>query len=56
MQFCLKVLTKPEGLKQLTQVQKILVEEGKAIFKKFLELNSKLIQFTSKNKEEILIT
>jgi hypothetical protein len=41
MQLCLKVLTKPEGLKQLNQVQKILVDEGKAIFSKFLELNSK---------------
>lgn len=45
MQLCLKVLTKPEGLKQLSQVQKVLVDEGKAIFAKFLEINSKVSVF-----------
>lgn len=57
MQLCLKVLTKPDGLKELNQVQKILVDEGKAIFAKFLELNSKSLQFAGKhNKEEFFVT
>lgn len=45
MQLCLRLLTKPDGLKELTKVQQILVNEGKIIFAKFLQINSKLTKF-----------
>jgi inhibitor of KinA sporulation pathway (predicted exonuclease) len=55
MQLCLRLLTKPDGLKELTKVQQILVNEGKIIFAKFLQINSKLTKF-NKNEKEIIVT
>lgn len=55
MQLCLRVLTKPEGLKELNKVQSILVNEGKLIFAKFLQINSQLTKF-SKNDKEVIVT
>lgn len=43
MQLCLKILTQLKGLKELTAIQKILVDQGKAVFAKFLETHSKLV-------------
>lgn len=43
MQVCVKMLTNPQGLKNITQVQKILTEQGRLIFAKFLETHSKLM-------------
>jgi len=43
MQVCVKMLTNPQSLKNLTAVQKILTEQGRSIFSKFLESHSKLL-------------
>jgi hypothetical protein len=43
MQLCLKCLTSLKSLKQLSAIQKILVEQGRAVFAKFLETHSKLL-------------
>lgn len=45
-------------LKSISSVQKILADQGKRIFKKFLEGNSKLIKDENKDKdkEQIIIT
>lgn len=56
MQLCLKVLTKPDGLKQIAIVQKMLMDEGRAIFSKFLQMNSKLNLNAKKGDEELLLT
>lgn len=37
MQLCLKILTTPALLKSISGVQKILADQGKRIFQKFLE-------------------
>lgn len=56
MQLCLKILTNPKLLKSVNGVQKILAEQGKKIFQKFLESHSRLIKDPSQGKKELMIT
>ena len=57
MQLCLKILTTPGLLKSISGVQKILSDQGKRIFQKFLETNSRLLK-DQKNQEadQLIIT
>ena len=43
MQICLRILTQAKGLKQLSEVQNILVKFGRQIFAEFLKTHSKLL-------------
>ena len=54
MQLCLKILTNLKGLKELSAVQKILVDQGKAVFAKFLETHSKLVPSNSLREKQRL--
>lgn len=61
MQLCLKILTNQGGLNQLSQIEKVLVDQGRRIFQKFLEAHSKLgsgglKRHKKKGEEAILIT
>jgi coatomer subunit beta len=57
MQVCLKILTTPKLLASLSGVQKILSEQGKRIFQKFLESNSRLLKDKQdKTEDQIVIT
>jgi len=42
LQLCLKILTTPGLLKSVGGIQRILADQGKRIFQKFLEGNSRL--------------
>lgn len=58
LQLCLKILTSPQLLKSVSSIQKLLAEQGRLIFLKSLETNSKLLK---KNKvdddqDRIMIT
>jgi len=55
MQLCLRILTNKDGMKQMDLVQKVLIDEGKAIFKKFLSLNS-LLHTKVRREDELLVT
>jgi len=62
MQVCLKILTQLKSLKQLSEVQNILVQHGRAIFAEFLKSHSKLLPSSQAIKrkeleqESLLIT
>jgi coatomer subunit beta len=59
LQLCLKILTTPKLLKSTTGVQKVLADQGKRIFQKFLESNSRLLNEKSNDKdqkEQLIIT
>jgi len=62
MQLCLKILTQPQSLKSLSVVQKVLIEQGRAIFAKFLESHSKLLpsnalkEMKKQQEESLLVT
>jgi coatomer subunit beta len=55
MQLCLRILTQKDGMKQTSLVEKVLIEEGKAIFKKFLSINSNM-QARVKRDDDLLVT
>ena len=55
VQFCLRVLSKPQGQNQ-AKVDALLLEHGKAIFKTFLQTNSKLQPGRDQSKSEMLVT
>lgn len=42
MQLCLRILSNPQGLTSLSAIESLLVEQGKKVFAKFLETNSRL--------------
>lgn len=54
MQLCLKILTNLKNLKELTAVQKVLVDQGRAVFAKFLETHSKLLPSNSIREKQRL--
>jgi coatomer subunit beta len=62
MQFCLKILTQPQQVSSLSQVQQILVDQGRAIFAKFLESHSKLLpsnaiqEMKRRQHEQMMVT
>lgn len=60
MQLCLRILSNPNALQSLSTIENVLVEQGKRIFAKFLETNSKLAHHGSKKakkgEESLLIT
>ena len=58
MQLCLKILTNPNLLKSTNGIQKILADQSKKIYQKFLESNSRLIKSNDPNKDDnqLLIT
>ena len=57
MQLCLKLLTSPKLVKNVSSVTKILSDQGKKIFSKFLESNSRLKRDEKKDmKEQLIIT
>ena len=58
MQLCLKILTNPKLLKSTNGIQKILADQSKKIYQKFLESNSRLIKSNDPNKDDnqLLIT
>lgn len=55
MQVCLKILTTPSLLKSVSGVQKILADQGKRIFQKFLENNSRLLRDKKETQEETIV-
>lgn len=58
LQLCLKILTSPQLLKSVSSIQKLLSEQGKVIFNKSLQANSKLVKKdkAEEEQERILIT
>lgn len=58
MQLCLKILTTPSLLKSLSGVQKILADQGKRIFQKFLESHSRLLKDNDaqEQSDQLIIT
>jgi len=58
MQLCLRILTNPSGLSSLSAIEKVLVDQGKLVFAKFLENNSRLgaKKGGKKDKEKLLVT
>jgi coatomer subunit beta len=56
MQLCLKILTTPSLLKSVSGVQKILADQGKRIFQKFLEGHSRLLKEKQETSDQLVIT
>ena len=56
MQLCLRVLANPGGLSSLGAIERVLVDQGKRVFAKFLEANSRLGARTSAKHEKLLVT
>jgi len=56
MQLCLKILTTPSLLKSVLGVQKILSDQGKRIFQKFLEGHSRLLRDNHEVTDQVIIT
>lgn len=56
MHLCLKILTNPKLLKSVSGVQKILADQGKKIFQKFLEGNSRLIKEQREAEDKLIVT
>lgn len=53
MQLCLKILTSPKLLDSLSSVQKILADQGRKVFNKFLEGNSRLFNESEQQREKL---
>ena len=53
MKICLKILTQSKELKQLSDVQNVLVEFGRTIFAEFLKSHSKLLPSQQARKKQL---
>lgn len=56
LQLCLKILTTPSLLKSVSGIQKILSDQGKKIFQKFLESHSRVNKEKKSEDKNVIFT